>query len=116
MKRFFPILFLIVFLLAVVVGCDKKKAKRPCCLGPCKSAVQVIAYTASWCGPCQKAKPTLKRLQAAGVSVQWVDIDDQPDAARQAGVSSVPTFFVRTGGRTSRTQDIGDVLRLVGEK
>lgn len=51
----------------------------------------VVAFTASWCGPCRTWKSTeLPKLKAAGVAVTIVDVDEQP----QWGVRSLPTFWV----------------------
>ncbi|MEN6367708.1 MAG: thioredoxin family protein [Thermoguttaceae bacterium] len=95
----------------------------PCpCPGPCPKPApkpeptpkaKVLAFTASWCGPCQRSKPFLAEIKASGVDVQIVDIDEQPDLAQQYGVTSVPTFFVHVNGKsTLRTQDISVVVSL----
>lgn len=75
--------------------------------------VRVLAFTATWCGPCQRSKPFLAEIKASGVDVQIVDIDEQPDLSQQYGVTSVPTFFVYANGKTTvRTQDISVVVSL----
>jgi thiol-disulfide isomerase/thioredoxin len=79
--------------------------------GPC-SRPKVLAFTASWCVPCQRAKSVLVQVQAAGVDVEIVDIDARPDLAAKYGVTSVPTFFVYACGKsTVRTQDVMVVVR-----
>lgn len=56
--------------------------------------VKVMAFTASWCGPCQQAKPTLAAMKASGVNIESIDIDKQPALAREHKVARVPTFLV----------------------
>ena len=54
-----------------------------------------IYYTADWCGPCQAIKPVYKDLAAAytgNVALGMVNVDDNPSAAAEAKVSSIPTF------------------------
>ncbi len=93
-----------------IAGCEGPRERQPN-NGPC-SRPKVLAFTASWCGPCQRAKPALVKIQAAGVDVEIIDIDAQPALAAKYGVASVPTFFVYVCGKsTVRTQDISVVVR-----
>ena len=47
------------------------------------------------------------------MDVEIIDIDAQPELAKQYGVTSVPTFFVYLCGKTAvRTQDISVVVSL----
>ncbi len=74
---------------------------------------KVVAFTAAWCGPCKQAKPHLARMESAGVEVEIVDIDKNPELARRYGVTSVPTFFVYVRGKkTVRTQNLAVVVAL----
>jgi thiol-disulfide isomerase/thioredoxin len=101
---------LFIVLLPLIAGCATlpKKEPRQGCSHP-----RVLAFTASWCCPCQRAKPVLIQIQAAGVEVEIIDIDAQPELAKQYGVASVPTFFVYVcGKRAVRTQDINVVVSL----
>ena len=100
----------LISLLVLIAGCATlpKQEQRQGCQRP-----KVLAFTASWCVPCQRAKPALIQIQAAGVDVQIIDIDKQPELARQYGVTSVPTFFVYVCGKEAvRTQDISVVVSL----
>ena len=95
--------------LMLLAGCENQPPKEQHgCVRP-----KVIAFTAAWCGPCKQAKPFLVQVEAAGVEVQVVDIDEHPDMARRYGVTSVPTFFVYVSGKkTVRTQDVTVVVAL----
>ncbi len=99
----------LVALLAAISGCEQPAGfKRPRC------NTKVVAFTASWCEPCQRAKPTLVQIQAAGVDVQIVDIDQHLELARQYNVTSVPTFLVFMCGKPAvRTSDVSVIVSLV---
>ena len=100
----------LISLLVLIAGCATlpKQEQRQGCQRP-----KVLAFTASWCVPCQRAKPALVQIKAAGVDVQIIDIDEQPELARQYGIASVPTFFVYVCGKKAvRTQDISVVVSL----
>jgi len=95
--------------LTLIAGCEASQESPQ---GRC-SRPKVLAFTASWCAPCQRAKPALVQIQAAGVDVEIIDVDAQPDLARQYRVTSVPTFLVYVCGKPAvRTQDIAVVVSL----
>jgi len=97
-------------LLALVAGCEAPQQQQN--QGGCRRP-KVLAFTASWCAPCQRAKPALIQVQAAGVEVEIIDIDDHPDLAKKYGVTSVPTFIVYVCGKAPvRTNDILVVVSL----
>ena len=94
-----------------IAGCEGPQRQQPNS-GPC-SRPKVLAFTASWCGPCQRARPMLVQIEATGVDVEIIDIDDRPDLAKKYGVTSVPTFIVYVCGKTPvRTNDILVVVSL----
>jgi len=95
---------------APIVAPAPKPASKP-------ALPQLAAFTATWCGPCQRAKPIVDQIEKAGLAdVVRVDIDKQPDTARQYQVFSVPTFILyRVGKEVLRTHDIGKVKRALHE-
>jgi len=95
---------------APIVAPAPKPASKP-------ALPQLAAFTATWCGPCQCAKPIVDQIEKAGLAdVVRVDIDKQPDTARQYQVSNVPTFILyRVGREVLRTHDIGKVKRALHE-
>jgi len=103
------VLALLLVLLAMTAGCEASQEAHQ---GRC-SRPKVLAFTASWCAPCQRAKPTLIQIRAAGADVEIIDIDAHPDLARKHGVTSVPTFIVYVSGRKpARTNDVSVVVAL----
>ena len=63
-------------------------------------------FSATWCGPCQTFKPIMSEIANEGHSVQFIDIDQQGDLARQYNVRSVPTVVIEQNG--------SEVNRLIG--
>ena len=55
-------------------------------------------FSAVWCGPCQTFKPTMKELASEGYNIEFIDIDEQGDAAVQYNVRSVPTTVIIENG------------------
>jgi thiol-disulfide isomerase/thioredoxin len=107
--KHYSIVAALLVLVALSAGCEVPgQDKQDGCRRP-----KVLAFTASWCAPCQRAKPTLIQIQAAGVDVKIIDIDARPDLARQYGITRVPTFIVYVGDKTPvRTNDIRVVVSL----
>lgn len=65
----------------------------------------VVQFHAPWCGPCKALSPRVDAMEkefAGQVDVLRVDIDQEPDLAREAGVRGVPTLAVFREGREIR--------------
>lgn len=65
----------------------------------------VVQFHAPWCGPCKAISPHVdavaKEFQGR-VEVVRVDVDVQPELAREAGVRGVPTLVVYRDGAEVR--------------
>jgi len=97
---------------ALLVGCETPPDTCPDAQ-PCKRP-QMLAFTASWCGPCKQQAPIVDEIEAAGVLVTRIDIDRRPDLARQYGVTSVPTYFYYECRQSPlRTQRASEVLERI---
>ena len=55
-------------------------------------------FSAVWCGPCQTFKPTMKELASEGYNIEFIDVDEQGDAAVEYNVRSVPTTVIIENG------------------
>ena len=61
----------------------------------------LVDFWAPWCGPCRMIAPVVHELAGeyqGTVKVGKVNIDDNPGAAQDYGVSSIPTLMVFKGG------------------
>ncbi|UKJ90078.2 vacuolar ATP synthase [Theileria orientalis] len=58
-------------------------------------------FSASWCKPCQKAKPVVEELSNELTSLNFieVDVDNLPQIADEEGVKTIPFFKLFKGGK-----------------
>jgi thioredoxin 1 len=71
----------------------------------------LVDLWAPWCGPCRMVAPVIEEIAAenAGkVKACKVNVDDNPEAARQLGVNAIPCIVVFKDGKEVPN------LRLVG--
>ncbi len=63
----------------------------------------LVDFWAAWCGPCQALAPTIDEIagEADGFKVGKIDVDDQPELARQYRVMSIPTLIVFKNGEVA---------------
>lgn len=67
-----------------------------------KSDVPVLVdFWADWCVPCHMVSPAVEEIgldKAAVMRVAKLNVDDNPDTARQYGVMSIPTLILFVHG------------------
>lgn len=71
-----------------------------------KNGKVLIDFWASWCGPCKMLSPIVDEIaeQSDGsFKVCKVNIDEQPELARQYQIMSIPTLVVLQDGKTVNT-------------
>jgi thioredoxin 1 len=62
-------------------------------------SVEVLKFSASWCGPCRVLAQTLKDVEG----ITNIDIDKDMERARKYGIRSVPTLvFLKDGKEVHR--------------
>ena len=57
--------------------------------------IEVLKFSASWCGPCRVLAQTLKDVEG----ITPIDIDTNMETARQHNVRSVPTLVFKKDGK-----------------
>lgn len=60
-------------------------------------------FGATWCGPCKKYKPVVKKLEKAGYPISFHDIDQDPVLAESHRIMSVPQIKIEVGGKVVET-------------
>ena len=70
----------------------------------------LVDFWAEWCGPCRMVGPIVDQIadEQEGLKVLKLNVDENPNAARQYGVMSIPTLLVFKGGQPAK--------RIVGAK
>jgi len=74
----------------------------------------IVAFSASWCAPCQAAAPAFEALAAATGSATFlkVDVDEAEEVTAECGVLSMPTYHAYRHGERVGQQVGGDVATL----
>lgn len=61
----------------------------------------LLDFWAPWCMPCRMVGPVLEEIAAerSDIKIGKVNVDEQPELARQFQVMSIPTLLVIKNGR-----------------
>lgn len=71
----------------------------------------LVDFWAEWCGPCHMVAPVLEEIAAErsdDLKVAKLNVDENPDTARNYKVMSIPTLLLIQGGEEKK--------RIVGAK
>jgi thioredoxin 1 len=71
----------------------------------------LVDFWATWCGPCKMVAPVLEEIaveRAGQLTVAKLDVDNNPETARDFQVVSIPTMILFKDGQP--------VKRIVGAK
>jgi thioredoxin 1 len=71
----------------------------------------LVDFWAEWCGPCRMVSPIVDEIaqeHSDRMKVLKINVDENPNTAREYGVMSIPTLLVFQGGEPAK--------RLVGAR
>lgn len=58
---------------------------------------KLLYFTAKWCGPCRSLAPVMESLSKE-ISIEKIDVDEQPNVATKYNIQSVPTIIMTVDG------------------
>ena len=82
--------------------------------------LSLLDFYADWCGPCRMVLPIVDEIaeERSDLLVGKINVNDNPDLAREFGVLSIPTLVVMKDGkvinRVSGARSKAQILELVG--
>ncbi|MGQ7423415.1 thioredoxin [Streptococcus suis] len=68
-----------------------------------QEGVVLVDFWAPWCGPCRMQAPILEQLEVEvdedELRIYKMDVDENPNTARQFGIMSIPTLLFKKDGQ-----------------
>ena len=61
----------------------------------------LLDFWASWCGPCRMVLPIIEQIagERDDIKVAKINVDEEPELARQYGILTIPTLMVIKDGQ-----------------
>lgn len=83
------------------------------------SGISLLDFYADWCGPCRMVLPLVDEIasEREDILVGKINVNDNPELAREFGVISIPTLVVMQDGKilkkVSGARNKDQILELV---
>lgn len=62
--------------------------------------MEIIVFTAEWCGPCKKLKPILDNLESKmNLRVFRIDVEKEEEAVENYTIRNIPTIVIVKDGK-----------------
>ena len=58
---------------------------------------RILYFSAPWCGPCRTLSPIMDQLQAEGINIEKINVDNRSDLSQMYSVRNVPTLILIDG-------------------
>ena len=84
-----------------------------------KEGLALLDFYADWCGPCRMVLPIVDEIAAErdDLFVGKINVNDNPELAREFGIISIPTLIVLKDGkiinRSSGAKNKAKILEMV---
>ena len=65
-----------------------------------KNGIYAVKFGAEWCAPCKTVNAQLEKMKVEfdSVTFLFIDIDDEPELAKEYKISSIPTVILFKDG------------------
>lgn len=79
----------------------------------------LVDFWAPWCGPCQMVLPIIEELanEVTDAKICKVNVDEEPELAREFRVMSIPTLLIFKDGKVAQTaigaRDKNEILEML---
>ena len=60
---------------------------------------RILYFSAPWCGPCRTLSPIMDQLQAEGINIEKINVDNRSDLSQIYSVRNVPTLILIDGSQ-----------------
>ena len=64
-----------------------------------KDGIKFVAFSAPWCGYCQKQKPILEEISGKNIEIAEINPDNNPNITNKYDIHAFPSFLLFKNGK-----------------